>query len=84
MPMRTAGEHNQTLSWQDGTRYVGGINDDRRHSRGSIYWQDGTRFIGEFKADLRQGGGIMILPDGTTYRGMFDDDRMRPLMTRQT
>ncbi|HIK68543.1 MAG TPA: hypothetical protein EYF99_01085 [Pseudomonadales bacterium] len=78
MPMRTAGEHNQTLSWQDGTRYVGGINDDRRHSRGSIYWQDGTRFIGEFKADLRQGGGIMILPVGTTYRGMFDDDRMAP------
>ncbi|MDE0759150.1 MAG: hypothetical protein OSB45_13405 [Pseudomonadales bacterium] len=54
IPMCTAGEHNQTLSWPDGTRYVGGIKDGRRLGRGTIYWQDGTRYIGEFRADLRQ------------------------------
>lgn len=69
-----AGETNQTLTWSDGTRYVGGIQDGRRQGRGTIYWQDGTRYIGEFRADLRQGEGLLILPDGTTYKGLFDND----------
>ena len=78
IPMCTGGEHNQALPWPDGTRYVGGIKDGRRHGRGTIYWQDGTRYIDEFRADLRQGQSIMILPDGTTYRGMFGNDRLAP------
>ncbi|MBT3427907.1 MAG: hypothetical protein HOL98_18380 [Gammaproteobacteria bacterium] len=69
-----AGETTQTLTWSDGTRYVGGIQDGKRHGRGTIYWQDGTRYIGEFRVDLRQGEGLLILPDGTTYRGLFDSD----------
>ena len=68
-----SGETNQTLMWSDGTRYVGGTQNGRRHGRGTIYWQDGTRYIGEFKADRRQGEGLLILPDGTTYRGLFDN-----------
>jgi hypothetical protein len=73
-----AGETTQTLTWSDGTRYVGGTQDGKRHGRGTIYWQDGTRYIGEFSADLRQGEGLLILPDGTTYRGLFESDVLVP------
>jgi len=62
----------QSLAWPDGTRYVGGIQDQMRQGQGTIYWQDGTRFIGGFKDNLRHGPGMMILPDGTTYEGNFD------------
>ncbi|MEJ6669658.1 MAG: hypothetical protein QNL18_01945 [Pseudomonadales bacterium] len=62
----------QTLAWPDGTRYVGGIQNQMRAGQGTIYWQDGTRFVGSFKDNLRHGPGMMILPDGTTYEGDFD------------
>ena len=62
----------QTLAWPDGTRYVGGLQDQMRQGQGTIYWQDGTRFVGTFKDNLRHGPGMMILPDGTTYEGDFD------------
>ena len=66
----------QTLAWPDGTRYVGGLQDQMRQGQGTIYWQDGTRFIGSFKDNLRHGPGMMILPDGTTYEGDFNRGRL--------
>ena len=66
----------QTLAWPDGTRYVGGLQDQMRQGQGTIYWQDGTRFVGTFKDNLRHGPGMMILPDGTTYEGDFDRGRL--------
>jgi hypothetical protein len=66
----------QTLAWPDGTRYVGGLQDQKRQGQGTIYWQDGTRFVGTFKDNLRHGPGMMILPDGTTYEGDFDRGRL--------
>ena len=66
----------QTLAWPDGTRYVGGLQDQMRQGQGTIYWQDGTRFVGTFKDNVRHGPGMMILPDGTTYEGDFDRGRL--------
>ncbi len=31
----------QTLTWQDGTRYVGSVRSNQMHGQGTIYWQDG-------------------------------------------
>ena len=39
----------QTLAGPNGTRYVGGLQDQKRQGQGTIYWQDGTRFVGTLK-----------------------------------
>ena len=62
----------QTLTWPDGTRYVGLVRGNQMHGQGTIYWQDGTRYVGNFENHERQGAGMIILPDGTTYEGAFD------------
>lgn len=62
----------QTLTWPDGTRYVGSVRSNQMHGQGTIYWQDGTRYVGNFENHERQGAGMIILPDGTTYEGEFD------------
>ena len=62
----------QTLTWPDGTRYVGSVRGNQMHGQGTIYWQDGTRYVGSFENHERQGAGMIILPDGTTYEGGFD------------
>ena len=64
----------RTLVWADGTRYVGGVSDGKRHGKGTIFWQDGTRFVGHFTNDLRNGPGTMVLATGTVYTGYFTDD----------
>ena len=56
----------QTLTWPDGTRYVGSVRGNQMHGQGTIYWQDGTRYVGSFENHERQGAGMIILPDGTT------------------
>ena len=38
----------QTLAWPDGTRYVGGLQDQMRQGQGTIYWQDGTIYESDF------------------------------------
>ena len=62
----------QTLTWPDGTRYVGSVRSNQMHGQGTIYWQDGTRYVGSFENHERQGAGMIILPEGTTYEGEFD------------
>ena len=62
----------QTLTWPDGTRYVGSVRSNQMHGQGTIYWQDGTRYVGNFENHDRQGAGMIILLDGTTYEGEFD------------
>ncbi len=66
----------QTLVWPDGTRYVGGVEDQERSGRGTIFWPDGSRFVGIFKNDLRDGPGTMILTDGRVFNGVFKDDAL--------
>lgn len=68
----------RTLIWSDGTRYVGGVINDKREGKGTIYWQDGTRFSGYFQNDKKNGPGTMVLPDGSVRNGYFKDDVLVP------
>jgi hypothetical protein len=48
-PFVHANEPNtQTLAWPDGTRNVGGLQDQIRQGQGTIYWQDGTIYESDF------------------------------------
>jgi hypothetical protein len=42
----------ETLSWPDGTRYVGGFENHQRHGRGMMILPDGTTFEGVFKRGI--------------------------------
>jgi len=68
----------ETLSWPDGTRYVGAVRGSQMHGQGTIYWQDGTRYVGGFENHQRHGRGMMILPDGTTFEGVFKRGILEP------
>ena len=74
----------ETLSWPDGTRYVGAVKGAQMHGQGTIYWQDGTRYVGGFENHERHGPGMMILPDGTTFEGVFKRGTLEPSQSSES
>ena len=61
-----------TLTWEDGTRYVGEVLNNLPHGHGTIT-SDGAKYIGEFKDGKMHGQGTYTWPDGNKYVGEHKD-----------
>lgn len=58
-----------TLTFPDGARYVGELNDGKRHGAGIYYFGDGSRYEGQTVNNFFEGKGKMIWEDGGYYEG---------------
>ena len=62
-----AAGHGQ-MSWHDGSYYVGGWANDKRHGQGTMVWADGelagVRYTGGWRLDKPHGNGTLIQPNG--------------------
>ena len=62
-----------TLILSDGSKYVGGIKEGKRHGQGTEVSPDGWKYEGEWKDDRIHGQGTRTSPDGLILEGEFKD-----------
>ena len=48
-----------TMTYVDGSKYIGEWKNDRRHGKGTITFPDGVKYIGEYKDGKRHGQGTL-------------------------
>ena len=62
-----------TMTWPDGTKYVGEWKDGKRNGQGTWTSPDGQKYVGEWKDHKFNGQGTWICSNGTKYVGEFQD-----------
>lgn len=62
-----------TVMLDDGTLYMGQIQDSLFNGQGRCIYADGTVYEGEWKDGLWHGQGIVVYPDGDIYKGSFQN-----------
>jgi hypothetical protein len=65
----------RTLTYPDGSQYVGEVVGNVPNGQGATTWPDGKRFTGEYRNGKSNGHGTIILPDGRRYVGEFRDNK---------
>mgnify|MGYP001285651294 CR=1 FL=1 len=58
---------------KDGSKYVGGYKDGKRHGQGTITHPDGRKYVGEFKDNKIHGQGSFTFSNGQKYVGEYKD-----------
>mmetsp|Transcript_15588 Transcript_15588/g.38440 ORF Transcript_15588/g.38440 Transcript_15588/m.38440 type:complete len:387 (-) Transcript_15588:290-1450(-) len=58
-----------TLTFPDGAKYIGELNDGKRHGVGIYYFADGSRYEGHSVNNFFEGQGKMVWEDGGFYEG---------------
>lgn len=66
-------------TWLDGkgNRYIGQLNNWKRHGEGKQEWNDGFVYEGTWDNDKRSGHGCLIDLTGAIIEGTFDNDEIR-------
>jgi len=64
-----------TLTYADGTKYVGDFIDGVKSGQGTYTWPNGDKYEGEWRDDERYGQGTMIWSDGRKYVGEWKNDK---------
>jgi hypothetical protein len=53
-----------TVTWGNGSKYVGEWRDDKYHGQGAYTYADGSKYVGEYRDDKRNGLGIEYAKNG--------------------
>ena len=64
-----------TLTFADGTKYVGEFKDNERSGQGTETYASGTKYVGQFKEGKRSGQGTHTFANGDKYVGEFLDGK---------
>ncbi|MCL1911734.1 MAG: hypothetical protein FWG13_05975 [Leptospirales bacterium] len=65
----------ETLTYTDGTVYVGQVKNGVPNGQGTYTWPDGKKYVGQWKDDKYHGQGTYTWPDGRKYVGQFKDGK---------
>ena len=66
----------QSLTFPDGSRYVGQFKDGKRDGQGTMTWADGSKYAGQWKDDKPHGHGTMYTSSGAIYqKGIFENGK---------
>ncbi|HUI06511.1 MAG TPA: hypothetical protein VL486_05845 [Verrucomicrobiae bacterium] len=68
-------QHQGTLTFPDGQKYVGEFKRGIKSGRGAYTWPDGQKYEGEFKDNRANGQGTGTWPDGRRYVGGYRDGK---------
>lgn len=66
---------NGVYIWNDGRKYEGEYQYDKKHGHGVYIWADGRRYDGSWANGLRNGKGKYILKNGSYREGVWLDDK---------
>lgn len=61
--------------WNDGRKYEGEYQYDKKHGHGIYTWADGRKYDGSWANGLRNGKGKYILKNGSYREGVWLDDK---------
>ncbi|MCL1912060.1 MAG: hypothetical protein FWG13_07635 [Leptospirales bacterium] len=67
-----AADEVQTLTFPDGSTYVGQVKDGKLNGQGTYTWPNGSKYTGQWEDGKMQGEGTMISSAGT-YIGQHED-----------
>jgi len=62
-----------TLTFPDGSKYVGQVKDGKPHGQGTLTFPGGYKYEGQFKNGAFHGHGTMTWSDGGKYEGQWSD-----------
>ena len=65
-----------TLTYKDGSKYMGDFKWGRFSGKGTFTWLDGVKYVGEFKNGKRHGQGTYTWTDGTIDNGIWKKDKL--------
>ena len=65
-----------TLTYKDGSKYIGEFKRGRFSGQGIFTWLDGVKYVGEFKNGKRHGQGTYTWTDGTIDNGIWKKDKL--------
>ena len=65
-----------TLTYKDGSKYVGEFKRGKFSGQGTFTWLDGVKYVGEFKSGKRHGQGTYTWGDGTIDNGIWKKDKL--------
>lgn len=61
----------KTITYPDGSKYVGEIKNGKRHGKGNYLFASGDRYVGEWYNNNITGKGIFLFRYGDKYEGEF-------------
>jgi hypothetical protein len=67
----------------DGSKYVGGWKDAKKHGQGTYTWLSGHKYVGEFKDGKKHGQGTLTSVDGTVQHGIWGNDKFVKTIERR-
>lgn len=59
------------IKFNDGSVYLGKVNQGQPHGQGTMFYATGERYIGEFKNGLKEGLGTLTVANGNRYVGEY-------------
>ena len=65
----------RTITFPDGSKYVGEMQDSLKQGYGKMTWANGDSYEGQWFADKIQGNGVFTWANGDTYNGQWVDNR---------
>jgi hypothetical protein len=70
-----------TITWENGTKYVGEFKDDHKNGTGVLTWSNGEKYAGTFVNGMFNGSGTFTGAYGGIYVGEFLNDEWSGLGT---
>ena len=64
-----------TLTFADGTKYVGEFKDNKSNGQGTLTFANGDKYVGEFKDYKSNGQGAFTWANGAKYVGEWRDNK---------
>ena len=55
--------------WNNGDKYVGEYQNNKKHGQGNQSWENGDKYVGEYKNNKRTGQGTYIYGENTKFAG---------------
>ena len=63
-----------SFNYDNGERYQGDFNNNKREGKGIYYYNNGNKYIGDWKNGLKEGKGILYYNNGNKYIGDFKNN----------
>jgi len=70
-------DYNETVTYENGDKYVGEIKNGLRNGKGTMYYINQDKYEGEWKNNKMEGTGTYLFhQDGSEYKGELKNDKM--------
>ena len=74
-PIIYAEEKTESITYSDGSKYVGKLKDGKPNGQGTFTWPDGRKHVGEWKDGKPNGQSTLTWPSGLKLVGVYKDGK---------